>query len=136
MKKRNFVVLLAVAIVSGFATNAAAASSNNEMVITYPEEGITEGYCVEKVVLDTRAAFVDYVGVGKNDEGPWEHGVIAGLVYSNYTNRKFWHGSSVRGSFGLTRSEETPPGIASIAKAETIWHDGNHAYWRVDENRQ
>ena len=85
----------------------------------------------------TRAAFEDYVGIGNDDKGPWLHGVTPdGIVYSYYKNPKYWHGSSARGSAGLDRSELVPKDVMSYASIQTIWLDGNHAYWRVDENKQ
>ncbi len=74
---------------------------------------------------------------GPDDKGPWLHGVTPdGIVYSYYKNPKYWHGSSARGSAGLDRSELVPKDVMSYASVQTIWLDGNHAYWRVDENKQ
>ena len=58
------------------------------------------------------------------------------IVYSHYKNPKYWHGSSARGSLGLDRSEWVPKDVMSYASIQTVWLDGNHAYWRVDENKQ
>lgn len=83
--------------------------------------------------------FVDYVGIGSEDIGPWEHGVIfsgsSGTVYSNYTNKKYWHGSSARGSSDFYRSPLVAPNQTSKASVKTYLPNGNHAYWRVDETQ-
>ena len=56
------------------------------------------------------------------------------VLYSYYTNKKYWHGSSVLGTAGLTRSDMVRANQKSIAQAQTFSPDNNHAYWRVDEN--
>ena len=61
-------------------------------------------------------------------------GKISNLLNYSYTNKKYWHGSSVRGTVGLTRSLTVPANQKSIAQAQTLSIDNNHAYWRVDEN--
>ena len=143
--RKILAILLSATMVSGFALTASA-SGQSEMVITHPEKGVTEGSVEEKcMIIDgvyypthgTRAAFEDYVGIGNDDKGPWLHGVTPdGIVYSYYKNPKYWHGSSARGSAGLDRSELVPKDVMSYASIQTIWLDGNHAYWRVDENKQ
>jgi len=108
------------------------------MVITQPEKGVTEGSIEEKFTPNkTREAFLDVVGISSKDAGPWEHGVTAsGMVYSHYQNKLYWHGSSARGSAGLKKSVLVAPNRKSVARIQTIWTDGNHAYWRVDENKR
>ena len=143
--RKILAILLSATMVSGFAMTASA-SGQSKMIITHPEKGVTEGSVEEKCTIvdgvyypvhDTRAAFEDYVGIGNDDKGPWLHGVTPdGVVYSHYRNPKYWHGSSARGSAGLDRSEWVPKDVMSYASIQTVWLDGNHAYWRVDENRQ
>lgn len=36
---------------------------------------------------------------------------------------------------GFDRSEWGPKDVMSYASIKTVWLDGNHAYWRVDENK-
>lgn len=144
MKKK--VLMLSLVCVFCFSTKVCAAPK--EMCISHPEEGVTEGDVEEDCivvngnvvsvnnVISTYATYYDFVGIGIDDRGPWEHGVTSlGILYSRYTNPKYWHGSSVLGSNGTTRSEWVQPNAQSSAEAKTVWTDGNHAYWRVDENR-
>lgn len=146
MKKKLVTVILSAMMLSGLALNVAAASQSDEMLITHPEPGVTEGSREEKcIIIDgifypangSKGAFVEYVGIGSDDIGPWEHGVTtSGIVYSNYKNLKYWHGSSALGSGGLVRSDLMPKNVMSSARVSTVWIDGNHSYWRVDENKK
>lgn len=146
MKKKLFTVILSTMMVFGLAMNAAASTSEGGMMITHPEAGVTEGSREETCTIingvyyqanGAKGAYVEYVGNGNDDKGPWEHGVTtSGLVYSNYKNLKYWHGSSARGSGGLVRSELVAKNIMSYASVQTTWLDGNHSYWRVDTNKK
>lgn len=142
MNKIIITTVLSVALAFGISTRAMAYQSGTNMIITHPERGITEGDCEEKfpVGLSPRASFVDFVGIDRSDMGPWEHGVrlsgAVGIVYSYYINRKYWHGSSVLGSHGFRRSNLVKANKKSMASVITIWTDGNHAYWHVDQNRK
>ncbi len=143
MKKKIFILSLMCA----FSFSATVCAAPGEMHIDHPQEGVTEGWVEEECVIvdgnvvsvnnlvSSREMFLEYVGIGAEDAGPWEHGVTgSGLLYSYYTNKKNWHGSSVRGTAGLTRSLTVPANQKSIAQAQTLSIDNNHAYWRVDEN--
>lgn len=143
MRKKWMVLLLTGMMVTSTGISASAATDG--MVVTQLEKGITEGVVEEECVIvdgmfyskdKARAAYVDIVGINEDDMGPWEHGVLStGIVYSNYTNRKFWHGSSAQGSSGLDRSDLVAPNRKSQASISTIWTDGNRAFWRVDETK-
>lgn len=141
MKKKLLTGMLSAIMVSSLATNVMGASQKTEMTITHPETGVTEGYCYEKMDSKNTArdTYVDFVGIGSDDIGPWEHGVVlsgaSGTVYSNYTNPSYWHGSSVTGSGGTKRSTLVKPGSKSKASVKTMWIDGNRSFWRVDENK-
>lgn len=140
MKKKITVAVLSIMMALG--TVMSVSASQDSMMITYPEPGITEGdteemcITVDGDVYSVTPRMTEVVGNGAEDAGPWEHGVTAGQVYSRYTNKKYWHGSSVRGSGGTVRSKLVAANKKSSATVFTAWVDGNHAYWRVDENKK
>lgn len=141
MKKKILTSMMTVLVFSTLTPAAIPVHAETKMIITHPAPGITEGECEENADPDiqSRESFVDYVGIGTEDSGPWEHGVIfsgsSGTVYSNYTNKKYWHGSSARGSKDFYRSPLVAPNQKSKASVKTYLPDGNHAYWRVDETQ-
>ncbi len=141
MKKNILAVMMAALVFSTLTPAVMTTHAKSDMTITHPAPGITEGGCEENANPDIAAkeTFVDYVGIGSEDIGPWEHGVIfsgsSGTVYSNYTNKKYWHGSSARGSSDFYRSPLVAPNQTSKASVKTYLPNGNHAYWRVDETQ-
>lgn len=113
---------------------AAEVEQNHYTLRTYNENGhtITEG----DRLLDTRSrditgSFSESVGVDadRSDYGPWNYGTDVFLVFSQYINPKYLHGTSVRGN-ELKRSDLMPRGIPASISAQKNPSD-NHAYWRV-----
>lgn len=140
MTKKIVTSLLVVAMAAAMSTGAFA----EEITVTVKDgikttEGSVDIPCVKIngevfSANKQRSYFSEFVGIGMNDRGPWEHGVAGNTVFSKYMNPVYWHGSSAFGSIdGLVRSELVPPRETAWSMSATMAVNGNTAYWRVDQ---
>ena len=136
--KRVYIISTVLLIFAIFSTHIFAVDQTpgDYYVHTYTEDGhtVTEGdRTLDMRSRDIVGSFTEYVGVDsdRSDYGPWNYGTDIFLVFSQYINPKYVHGSSVLGAT-LVRGDLKPggqPAYASTNKSPS----NNHAYWKVEK---